>query len=209
MNSVQVIVSGDEFHEYNDSIANACKSIGLSAHDHTYWIGHNGTLPMIARCYLSKMPGVGRKNPASGYCESLFKVVKEHHPEVLVIIKGHLLLEGTLSRIREICPHIKIALWVLDSVQNISFYNGIWNDIDVLALFEESDLELDVVKQFPNCITLPIGYDPSKYYPDQKDPEYDIVFCGFPYPWRMGLLRNLAKEASVRGWRFRHSWECV
>ena len=201
MSSLRVLVSGEAFYEHPATIARGCTAAGLDATAHTYLVGHDGTLISIARYYVTKLPGIGRKSPSHGYCASLLNAVREAQPDLLFVIKGDLLLEGVLPQVRAACPGIRIVLWALDSIANISLYDGISRDVDALALFEASDIDRGDVGEFSRVLPLPMGFSPQIYFPDRREPKYDVMFCGSPDPQRLALLRRLAEESDARGWR--------
>ncbi len=196
-----VLVSGEAFYEHPATIARGCKAAGLDATAHTYPVGHEGTPLSVARYYLTMVPGIGRKSPEHGYCDSLLDAVRSAQPDVLLLVKGNLLQEGVLPRVREACPGIRIVLWALDSMENIKLYDGIARDVDALALFEESDIDDPRVSEFSNVFALPMGFSPDVYFPARREPKYDVMFCGQPDPMRLTLLRRLAEESDARGWR--------
>lgn len=201
MSSPRVLVSGKSFYEHQATITRGCTAAGLDATAHTYQAGHDGTLTSIARYYVTKLPGIGWKSPSHGYCASLLNAVREAQPDLLLVIKGDLLLEGVLPQVRAACPGIRIVLWALDSIANISLYDGISRDVDALALFEPSDLDRADVREFSRALPLPMGFSPDVYFPDRREPKYDVMFCGHPDPLRLALLRRLAEESEARGWR--------
>jgi glycosyltransferase involved in cell wall biosynthesis len=196
-----VLVSGEAFYEHPATIARGCKAAGLDATAHTYLTGHDGTPFSVACHYISKLPGIGRRSPAHGYCDSLLEAVRSARPDVLLLIKGNLLQEGVLPRVRDACPGIRIVLWALDSMENIKLYDGIARDVDALALFEESDIDDPRVSEFSDVFVLPMGFSPEVYFPARKEPKYDVMFCGSPDGERLALLHRLAEESEAHGWR--------
>ena len=201
MSSLRVLVSGEAFYEHPATIAKGCAAAGLDATAHTYLVGHDGTPLSIVRYYLTKLPGIGRRSPERGYCDSLLDAARSAQPDVLLLIKGNLLLEGVLPRVRDACPGVRIVLWALDSVANIDLYDGIARDVDALALFEESDIDDGRVREFSDVFALPMGFSPDVYFPDRKEPKYDVMFCGSPDGERLDMLHRLADESERRGWR--------
>ncbi|MBN2604081.1 MAG: glycosyltransferase [Candidatus Thermoplasmatota archaeon] len=194
----KIIVSGCEFHSYVYQLVKGAQDAGYIAKQHYFLLGHDGSLISILQHYSRVLFKVDQKKR---YSESLEKIMEKECPDILLIIKGDLLLQDSLKNIRKTLPNLKIVLWLLDSIKNIDLYNSIFEDIDIVAFFEKSDLDSETSKIIKRKKYLPMAYDPLVYYPMNLEKKYDVTFCGALYPNRIPILRYLSEKGSKYKWR--------
>jgi spore maturation protein CgeB len=194
----KILVSGIAFHSYVPLIAKGAAFAGCEAVEHSFRVGHNGSIGSITTHYARRMFGTDPKNR---YCDSLLNEVARHSPSILLIIKGELLSAECLRMIRQAHPGIVVALWLMDSIKRVRLDDAIHENIDIAAFFEPSDINCEDARPFRKKVYLPAAYDPSTYFPRDLDKEFQVSFCGAPYEDRLPVLEGLAAAAARYKWK--------
>lgn len=194
-------IVGPEFHGYTHAAARAIATCGHEAQYDAIALGHNQTPRSIAQYYGRKLifPAERLRRAST---QNTLAAISAFCPHFLLIIKGDWLTADDLRLMRESAPGLRTILWAQDSISNIPSIANLYDQIDVLAVFEPSDLELPLARQFANSLYLPAAFDPESYFPIRKNsPQHHLAFVGAPYPQRRIFLERtgvLLKDAHLK-----------
>ncbi len=186
----KVLLIGPDCFGYNKSIASAFdpEFYKVLTIDYAEQYGQINLLNKISY-FISRE----RLKATSRLLQDLNKYIlntyHEVNPEIVLIIKGNVLAEETISEMQG----SKKILWMLDG---ISFYPQslkLAELMDTVFLFEKTDSEI-VRKINKNCYYLPIGFDSDIYKKLPLKKDIDLLFIGTLYPSRIRLLQKIKKE---------------
>lgn len=139
--------------------------------------------------------------------DEIIKIYNDFLPDIVIIIKGHKILESTLVHMN----NSKLILWMMDSVERvpkvfetIEFYNFVY-------VFEEKDVNY-LRNKGVFARHLPLALDKKLYNFNQDCIEklYDITFIGSLYQERIDILKKIidkypSKNILIKG--FFPSWK--
>lgn len=136
-------------------------------------------------------------NRIQTYNKNLYLKIKAFSPDLLLILKGDIILPQTIKKISNNNNIIPI-LWCYDNISPLSNVLRALKYYQIVYVFDQSDLS--VLKEYKTIGRfLPMGYDSDLYYKTQStDKNIDVSFVGtlegglnLEYRIRDELLINL------------------
>ncbi len=190
------LVAGPEFHGYTRAAATALARAGVETTTVEIHSGHDGSLSGMVGYYAKGL----LKGSTAGSAQELIEATSSIQPETILIIKGDWLNVDDLTRLRASAPGIQIVLWAMDSLVNIDNVEDLAGEVDLLAVFEPSDLKLEMISRFSSSIHLPAAFDADCYHPLSGDSQrFNLSFVGAAYPDRLPFLERTIELIRARG----------
>ncbi|MCK4257688.1 MAG: glycosyltransferase [Halanaerobiales bacterium] len=121
--------------------------------------------------------------------QNLYEKVNKFKPEVIIAFRGTI-SQHFLNQLKKF--NVPIGVWVVDDPHNISRHIKMASSYD-FVITQESSCVLFYRKNKKNCIHLPLGVNPTLYYPMPvaKKYKYDICFIGSALPIRLELFDQM------------------
>lgn len=189
------------WYEYEKSIARALQQHGHEVHLQSYirirsvreWLGYRVV-------YRSRQPsGVwySWKDRDRAVNERLLAQVRHSEPDLLLIVKGEVILPWYLEQLKADLKGVPLINWIMDSPFRYPNVASAAHLYDVFFSFEPTDVQrLRAVGV--RAFFLPVAFDPEHYRPLQLSIEErrkygcDIAFVGTRHPYREAVLRAIA-----------------
>ena len=211
---MEVLLSGPDFHDYNDFVANGFEELGHNV-SVSNWPELWGQITRRARLYVAK-----RYLPEYKFQEYVLTVIDDvieqynsrlldriqvESPDIFITLNGKILLPQT---IKEATDYTTTIMWCYDKatafpavVEGAQYY-------DQFYVFESSDVE-DLAQTDADIEFLPMGYDPSHYHRLNMEKTIDVCFVGSLNERRKRLLERVAVElpqCDLQIWGNNWSW---
>lgn len=190
--SKKVLIIGPDFWGYNESVEKVFRKLGYKTEIINYMKDYNNTLIKRARIRFEPIFGMNYyKNMVINRTNQLIlKKYSEFNPEVVMVIKGDMLIKDTLIKMRD----STIVLWAMDSIFRVKeTYNNL-NLYNYRFMFEKTDVE-KLKKEGIDSFFLPLALDNSVYFPiKNQGKDIDLLFIGNLNSKRLSILENLIKD---------------
>jgi len=201
---MKLLITGPNFYNINNMVARAFRDL-----NHTVsildWpilsgtIGHRAWLFVLQKLNvlstpseLSKVRYNLLKETIVEYNKKLLQTVLTKQPDVLLVLKGDIILPRTLKKIRENTMTCTV-IWCYDSVLRLNNVLEGGKYYHLFYTFEPTDVQV-LDRCGIRASFLPMAYDPYTYYKlkDRKEVR-DIAFIGTlgGYPERRKILEAL------------------
>ena len=191
------IVVGPMYHHYSESVVRTWNQLGHTA---VFF----PEMPFYENCsYLQ------RKLYKFGYRTLKMKWEKDWQKRAIRFGQEHagkytvfLCLTGGMitDGIMDAWEGFPIVLCMWDSIRryDISFQKRLQRYTHVFA-FEYEDMAYAEERFSLNMNYLPLGYDETAYYPQERDRDIDVAFVGTPLQNRLDILERVAQYISTAG----------
>jgi len=188
MNIGDITLAGPSFYGYIYSIAKAIRHLGAETKVVTYDNYESGIISWPKRF-------LGVEWVEKQVHDSFFRRVmkKGSGSDWMMLLRGDLLRPEDLVTIKEQC-HLRIALWVIDSVNSMKNGMELCRQSDVVFCYNREDQVL-LSNQGKPALFTPLAYDPDYYHPlNNQEQDIDLYFVGALQPERLIMLNELCKQ---------------
>ncbi|MDL2297068.1 glycosyltransferase [Bacteroidales bacterium OttesenSCG-928-B11] len=175
----KILIIGPNFHNFNISIARAFEQLGWEALIEGYDTPIHPFRGFVKwRHKFSQNKAKFKEQQKNKYKLFIEQRFIEYDPDFVFILNGDILFSETLDFFRGKC---KVALWLFDNVMNISPSINHVDHVDSCFCYEQENV-IFYEKSGRKTYFLPQAYDPSIYYPKEKqEKDIDILFVGNLY----------------------------
>lgn len=200
---MNILISCPQFHEIGNMIVNAFLKVGCEVNV-SEWPSLKGTILTRTKALFyekinfskltqSYMVDVLLEKTIKEYNKKLLQEIVEIHPDVLLVLKGDIILPETLSKIRD-NSNVILILWCYDSALRFNNVLNGGNYYHIFYSYEPTDIK-ELEKHNIQAEFLPMAYDPNFYFKLENERQsIDISFVGMlnGYPERKDILENIA-----------------
>lgn len=204
----RVLVIAPAFHGYGDSLADGLRARG---HDVTVYPydRFGSTAAKVRNKVLYELPervglAAGTRRRARDLTQAAIRVLREHDPDVLLVVRGDLFTPDFWDAARS--SRARVVLWLYDEIRRMQHEEATFRDVDTLVTYSPDDAaDLNARGITTHCI--PNAFDTRiSVRPEPRD---EIVFVGARYPNREEAMVTLARAgvpvlAVGRTWS--HHW---
>jgi spore maturation protein CgeB len=208
VNFIKILITGPDFYNYNTSISEAFKKLNQDVNILHYPILEK-IIPRVKLYYYKTIGRIKTRqefetykfnvnlNKIQTYNKNLYSMIKILSPDLLLVLKGDIILPQTIKKILSVNNIIPI-LWCYDNISPISNVLRTLKFYKIIYVFDQNDLL--VLKEYTTRGRfLPMGYDSDIYYKtNSTNKNIDVSFVGIleggtnlEYRIRDKLLRNL------------------
>ena len=186
----KVLIIGPSFFYFNQSIADAFKTLG---YDYLIFAYDEPLHPFNLR---NRIIHKTRFLYNHFYTKSrtslnilLISKYDSFRPDLVFIYNGDYINADTIDYFK---LNSKVVIWMLDSIIRHPYSEQIATKADALFCFEETDVEYLKTKQI-QAYFLPQACDPGIYHPMDLQKDIDLLFVGtlYNYPNRVELLKKI------------------
>lgn len=204
MLTIKILISGSNFHGTNNTIAKAFCEYGCDV-EISNWPDLSGTVFDRSKTLLyEKMNTLTNssdqevilnlfKKTIMEYNRKLLLEVSTKQPDVLLVLKGNILLPETLKKIRNNSDAV-LVLWCYDSALRFSNVLKGGKYYHIFYTFEPTDIEVLKAYNIHALLLLPMAYDPNSYFKlEDATITRDLSFIGMlnVYPERKKILEMI------------------
>ncbi len=188
----RILMIGVKFYHYNDEIIRKMESYGANVS----FFYERDTSPLFGLVKFLKKgntEAIQRK-----YYLGILKKIAGRQFDYLLVIRGYKLEGAFVEAVREISPGIRTIMYQWDSYTTWDCdYRPLIPFFDSVTTFDYNDSEELNLRYVPTFSTDEFGSLP------QKQPDYELFFCGnYTYP-RYLFQEKLIKFAEERGYRLK------
>lgn len=211
---MQILLSGPDFHDYNEFVANGFKQLGHSVTISNWpplWDEITRRIRLyVAKQFLSEyqfqeyvldvIDDVIRE-----YNRRLLEQIRTESPDMFLVLNGKILLPET---IKEASESTTTTMWCIDKATAFPAVVEGASHYDLFYVFESSDVE-DLGKQGTDATFLPMGFDPTYYHTLDADETIDVCFVGSLNRRRKRLFERIKREfpdINLQIWGNNWSW---
>ncbi|MET3698899.1 spore maturation protein CgeB [Bacillus oleivorans] len=129
------------------------------------------------------------------YSPDTIETINRLNPELVLSIVGHKMDPKLIKFIKK--REMNLCIWLTEDPFYMDYSMKIIEDYDFIFTVDLGAFEF-YKKMFPNkhIFHLPLGTDPSIYYPEPADKLFDLCLVGYPYPERIDLVNHILKTTS-------------
>ncbi|WP_324759598.1 CgeB family protein [Haloarcula sp. GH36] len=207
------VLTGPDFHSYNEMMAGALRRLGHHVDVLNMPEPDEGIPTKLRLLYYDRIASDAVEyeflSPASEapveemryqfmsdriheYNRELLKRVRSQRPEVVLVVKGHLVHPETVKAMSE--AGAAVVMWCYDSAVRFRKVLAAGEHYDQFYTFEPSDIE-PLRERGIDAKFLPDAYDEQTYQPlDESETKRDMCFVGRLWPKRKRVFNDVLER---------------